>query len=216
MNSFRWARQRSLPMGVLLLTGLLLTAAPVGFTLIRTAAAEEAAGVEEAAESAPPGEIRFVGKNRVATANSVFHRWKVTKAEIDPENIGAGEVVIEIDVASLDTGIPRRDDHLRTPDFFDVETWPTATVRLYNAKPAEGEGARSGLYTAKMDLTIRDIQKTRDVEFELLDPQTFHVRGAFTILRTDFGVGEPYKRLNPLSVQDEVKLSFEATLLGGA
>lgn len=167
----------------------------------------------DAFQPAPPGEIKFVGKNRVATANSVFHQWKVTKAEIDPENLAEGVVEIEIDIASLDTGIPKRDDHLRHADFFEVEKYPTATVRFYDAQPKEGAG---NLYTAKMDLKIRDVEKTQDVEFELVAPETFTVKGAFIVLRTDFGVGEPYKKLNPLSIEDEVKLSFEATLLGGS
>ncbi len=176
---------------------------------------------EDSAEStatsevvAPPGEIRFVGKNKVAKAKSVFHQWKITKAEIDPANIGEGVVEIEIDIASLDTGIGKRDEHLRHGDFFDIETYPTATVRFHDASPLEGQPESGQWYTTKMDLTIRGITKTQDVKFQLLDPETFQVQGEFTILRTDFGVGEAYSKLNPLSIEDEVQLSFDATIHG--
>lgn len=211
MISSRFARIRGMSPAVLFLMALLLSAVSASLLF-----SEETPAGENAVEAAPPGEIRFVGKNRMATANSVFHNWTVTRAEIDPEDLAASVVEIQIDIASLDTGIPRRDEHLRTADFFEVEKYPAATVRFYDARPKEGAPEGASLYAAKMDLKIRDIQKTQDVEFELIDPETFTVRGAFTVLRTDFGVGEPYRKLNPLSIEDEVKLSFEAALLGGS
>jgi polyisoprenoid-binding protein YceI len=176
---------------------------------------EETAGSEAVADvPSPPGEIHFVGKNKVATANSVFHRWTVTRAEIDPAAIGEGVVEIEIDVASLDTGIAKRDEHLRTADFFDVAQFPTATVRLYDARPLEEQPEGEEWFEAQMDLTIRGIEKTQEVLFRLVDRRAFIVRGEFTVLRTDFGVGEPHTQGNPLSIEDEVHLSFEATLFG--
>lgn len=38
-------------------------------------------------------------------------------------------VEVEIDAASIDTGEPGRDDHLRSPDFLDVAEYPTLTFR---------------------------------------------------------------------------------------
>lgn len=79
------------------------------------------------------GRITFVGKNAIATANGVFHRWKIVERQLDLAALGTGFIVIEIDVASLDTDNKRRDDHLRTVDFFEVERWPKARVRVHNA-----------------------------------------------------------------------------------
>jgi polyisoprenoid-binding protein YceI len=42
----------------------------------------------------------------------------------DPRNINASSVQLVIDVASIYTGIRKRDDHLRSSDFFDVDTYP--------------------------------------------------------------------------------------------
>jgi len=47
----------------------------------------------------------------------------------DPLNIGASSVELVIDVASIYTGIRKRDDHLRSSEFFDVEKYPTLSFK---------------------------------------------------------------------------------------
>ena len=80
------------------------------------------------------GEIHFVAKNMMATADGTFHRFKITESHVVPDAIEESHVTVEVDVASVDTDNKRRDDHLRTPDFFEVERWPTATVRVASAE----------------------------------------------------------------------------------
>ena len=61
--------------------------------------------------------------------------------------------------ASVTTGVADRDGHLRSPDFLDVENYPTITFRSTEITP-DGDGWRlSG------DLTIRDV--TKPVTFDL-------------------------------------------------
>ncbi|HEX3051440.1 MAG TPA: YceI family protein [Aggregatilineaceae bacterium] len=71
-------------------------------------------------------------------------------------------VKVEIETASINTREQRRDDHLRSADFFDAATYPTMT---YVSKQV----VRTGDNTAKMigDLTIKDQTRevTLDVEF---------------------------------------------------
>ena len=45
--------------------------------------------------------------------------------ELDPDDPSEGRGEITIPVASIDTGEANRDQHLRSPDFFDAETHPT-------------------------------------------------------------------------------------------
>jgi polyisoprenoid-binding protein YceI len=61
---------------------------------------------------------------------------------------------VEIEVASIDTGSPDRDTHLRSPDFFDAEHYPKIT---FLSRSADGEFAKEGdRFRVPGELTIRD------------------------------------------------------------
>ncbi len=162
--------------------------------------------------STPPGHIRFVGENLIATADGEFQRWRITDARIRPDKPGTSFVEIEIDVASLDTGIEKRDEHLRDPDFFDVEKFPTARVRVHDVREKSGAGDGRRVFTATYDVRIRDIEKSLPGEFILLGSTPPTVEGSLVLNRTAFGVGEPHSSFNPLSVDEEIPVRFRATL----
>ena len=155
----------------------------------------------------PPGYIRFVGENLVATANGEFKDWRIAESKLDEENPGSSFVDVEIQVASLDTGNQKRDDHLRNADFFEVERWPTARVRVHDPKKGAGDA-----YTATFDVTIRDVKRSLEGSFVVVtrDPPTFD--GKLVLDRTDFGVGGPHSALNPLAIKQEIPISFRVTL----
>lgn len=56
----------------------------------------------------------------------------------DPLNINASSVELIIDAASLYTGIRKRDDHLRSSDFFDVEKYPAIAFKSTRIEPMDG------------------------------------------------------------------------------
>jgi polyisoprenoid-binding protein YceI len=66
---------------------------------------------------------------------------------------------LEIDAASIDTGVPDRDAHLKSPDFLDVEHYPTVTFRSTRVE-------RTGESTLRMtgDLRIRDRANSVDLD----------------------------------------------------
>lgn len=164
-------------------------------------------------DDAPPGSITFVGKNMVATANGTFHKWRFTQAEFNPSDPSESVVEIEVDVASIDTKIEKRDDHLRTADFFDVETYPTATLRIYDIKTTGTGSSGNPTYTAKLDWTMHGVEKTyEDFTFEVVGVDPVRVKGTFTINRMDFDIGEEHKTLNPMSIQEEIPIAFEAVV----
>jgi polyisoprenoid-binding protein YceI len=72
-------------------------------------------------------------------------------------------VEVTIDAASIDTGTPDRDNHLRSPDFLDVATYPNLTFRSLRVL----EPTKDGFQLAG-ELTIRDVTRevVLDVEFE--------------------------------------------------
>src|SRR5438270_4485429 len=69
------------------------------------------------------------------------------------------EVEASIDLASIDTSIPRRDAHLRTADFFHIDQHPTMTFRSTRIEPVGGS------YTMSGDLTLKGM--TRAVTLEV-------------------------------------------------
>ncbi len=118
-----------------------------------------------------------------------FAGWTAT-LELDPNELENSRVEVEIDAASIDTGVADRDTHLRSADFFDVESFPALRFKSREVKEI---GER--VYRVIGDLTIRDV--TREVALDLAygglakDPWG-NQRAAFTatasIDRRDFGL----------------------------
>ena len=151
----------------------------------------------------------------MATANGRFHVWRITRAELDFERPERSEVEVEVDVASLDTGNRRRDDHLRSDDFFDVAKWPTATVKVHQAsRNGESDGGNPR-YAARFSLRIRDVVQTVTGEFEVTSESPLTVEGRLVLDRVDFGIGDPRSRWNPFSIRDEVPVEFTARIPDG-
>lgn len=87
-------------------------------------------------------------------------RFGAWSGEVDlGEDLTASKVAVEIDAASIDTGVTDRDNHLRSADFFEVERFPKLTFR--STRVERGGGDRYRVYG---ELTIRDV--TREVVLE--------------------------------------------------
>ena len=76
--------------------------------------------------------------------------------EGDPTDITTARARFEVDLASVDSGSPDRDAHLRSPDFFDVENHPTM---VFQSRSVIRDGDD---HKVVGDLTIKGI--TREVE----------------------------------------------------
>jgi polyisoprenoid-binding protein YceI len=74
--------------------------------------------------------------------------------ELDEDDLTNSSVVAIIDASSVDTGQAQRDAHLKSPDFLDVERFPTITFRSASIEKA-GDG-----YRIVGDLTIRDVTRS--------------------------------------------------------
>ncbi len=120
-------------------------------------------------------------------------------------------VEASIDVASVNTGVEKRDNHLRSADFFDAKKFPNIT---FISKKISASGNN---YTVEGDLTIKDVTKSIVLTGELLgtvkDPwgnfrAGFHAEG--NINRKDFNVSF-HKALEAggLVVSDEVKIILD-------
>jgi polyisoprenoid-binding protein YceI len=76
--------------------------------------------------------------------------------EADPSK---SSVEVQIDAASIDTREEKRDGHLRSADFFDVEHYPSITFKSTRVEPINSERGR-----IVGNLTIKDV--TREVVLE--------------------------------------------------
>jgi polyisoprenoid-binding protein YceI len=125
----------------------------------------------------------------IATVRGHFSEFEggLEAAEDDPSNSRAWGTV---KVASIDTGNPDRDAHLRSAEFFDAERYPEMRFETIRIHHVEG-----GRYRVRGDLTIKDT--TREVEVDATvegaaeDPWGnervgIAIRGA--IDRTEFGL----------------------------
>jgi polyisoprenoid-binding protein YceI len=76
----------------------------------------------------------------------------------DPEDISGSSVELTIEASSVFTGIQKRDDHLRSPDFFDVNRYPYISFKSTGIDSVEGNRAK-----VTGNLTLRGI--TRQITF---------------------------------------------------
>ena len=109
---------------------------------------------------------------------------------LDPSDLTQARVEVEIDAASIDTGVADRDNHLRSPDFFDVEQF--GQLRFVSTKVEAAGGER---YRVHGELTIRDVTKAVVLEAEYAgqakDPwgnQRVAFTAKTTVDRREFGL----------------------------
>ena len=110
--------------------------------------------------------------------------------EYDGKDIKSVKADVSIDVAKINTQNERRDNHLRSPDFFDVANHPTITFKSKRVEPV-GDGR----FKLVGDLTIRGNTKEVVVDVEGPSPVMKSQRGVLTgasattkISRKEFGI----------------------------
>jgi len=81
----------------------------------------------------------------------------------DPDNPHKIAIDVTIDAAGLSSGEPDRDDHLKSADFLDVETYPEIT---FKGNQAEITGAHDYMVTG--ELTIRGVTRPASLEVSFL------------------------------------------------
>ncbi len=146
------------------------------------------------------GNVSFKATSRLVDADGRFHRFG-GEVRMDPKALEQAVVSLAIDAASVDTGILRRDDHLRSEDFFHVTRFPQITFASRRVAPADGKVLVTG------DLTLHGVSREVTVPVELeLSAGRLRARGEFTIRMSDYAM--TYRSwFNPL--RDEVRILFD-------
>ncbi|MEJ2216812.1 MAG: YceI family protein [Gemmatimonadota bacterium] len=95
----------------------------------------------------------FTAKHMMFTTVRGHFKDLTGAIEVDEEHPDRSRVEVEIDAASIDTGVADRDAHLRSADFLDVENHPKLT---FKSKRVEGSPTEPGdRFQVVGDLTIR-------------------------------------------------------------
>ncbi len=81
----------------------------------------------------------------------------------DPANPAAASTEITIPVAGIDTRNENRDNHLKSPDFFDAATYPSITFKSTKVEPAG-----KNKFKVTGDLTMHGVTKATVLDVELL------------------------------------------------
>ena len=161
--------------------------------------------------------VEFAVKHlMIATVKGRFTdvRGAVSLDDLDPALIAVNLIV---GIASIDTGLERRDAQLRSPGLFDAKRFPAIAFR---SSRVQGD-PRKGKFRLIGDLTIRGV--TREVVLEVSGDRRvkdakgnehagFHARTR--IKRTDFGL--TWNRVletGGLLVGNEVRIAVEARLV---
>jgi polyisoprenoid-binding protein YceI len=152
------------------------------------AALSPAASANETYKFDPSGStIGFSVHQFLGSTHGKFTKFS-GKIEIDREHPENSSVTAQIDVRSIDTRIKKRDDHLRSAEFFDVEKFPQMTFKSRSVKRT---GPQSGDILG--DLTMHGVTKPATLHVKLLTPisDTSRTRWSVTtdpINRRDFNL----------------------------
>ena len=131
--------------------------------------------------------IGFAVHQFLGTTHGKFTKFS-GKIDIDREHPENSSVTAQIDVRSIDTRIKKRDDHLRSPEFFNVEKFPQMTFKSRSVKRT---GSESGDILG--DLTMHGVTRPITLHVKLVTPinETNRTRWVVTtepISRRDFNL----------------------------
>ena len=129
---------------------------------------------------------------------------------VDENDLARSSVGIVIKANSITTNNEKRDNHLKSPDFFDVEKYPEVTFRSKTVKKKDGN------YIVEGELTIHGVSKNVAITFSRLGPiknpwgkQVIAIEGELTIDRTDYGLNfNKTLETGGLLVGNEVKIEL--------
>jgi polyisoprenoid-binding protein YceI len=115
-------------------------------------------------------------------------KGRFTEFSGDGQLTGKGAVYGRLDIraASLRTGIGRRDQHLRSADFFDVERYPEISVVVTALQPTTGHAAE-----LRASFTVRGINEPVPLPVRIaeLNDGSVRIAGETKVDRSQFGLG---------------------------
>src|SRR5258706_7776768 len=160
----------------------------------------------------PPAHPRVAFPARHLGISNVKGRFKEFTGILVLEGDELKEATATIQVQSIDTGVPQRDTHLRTPDFFDATNYPTIT---FKTTKVQKEGDHLLLIG---DFTMRGITKEISLPLTLSKPvkdssgaTRVGLGAAAKLNRKDYGISHTeFLGTGVPDVADEIELEINA------
>ena len=148
----------------------------------------------------------------ISDIDGLFNKFTATATTTKPD---FSDAVFEltVDVASINTQVEMRDNHLRNPDFFEVDKYPTMTYKSTSIKTISKDK-----YELTGNLTLRGITKPVTMQLwyrgTVVDDKAKKSTAGFqltgTITRSDFGVGPKFQ---PPMLSDEVSIKADGEFI---
>lgn len=153
--------------------------------------------------------LSFVYKQMGVPVDGRFKRF-AARIDFDPAKPAAAKAAIDVDLASVDTGMAEADEEVTGKNWFDVKKYPQAKFVSTAVKPLGGNR-----FEASGKMTIRG--QTRDVTA----PFTFAAQGnagtfegSFTLKRADYGIGQG-EWADFGTVANEIQIKFRILATAG-
>jgi len=169
-------------------------------------AASLASGAEFTVLRPQQSSITFVSKQMGVPVEGVFRKF-TARIAVDPAKPEAGTAHIEIDLASIDTGLTEANEEAAGKAWFDTRNHPHASFTSGSVRRSGDKG-----YEVLGKMTIKG--KTMDIKapFTLKqDADMLVIDGMFPIRRLDYGIGSGIWA-DTDTVADEVQIRFRFTV----
>lgn len=147
----------------------------------------------------------------LGTTDGKFKQFSGT-IDLDRQHPEASSVSARIQVSSINTGIKKRDDHLRSAEFFNVANFPEITFKSRGVKQT---GTQSGDITG--DLTMHGITKPVTLHVKVINPLANEARTRWEVTteplkRRDFGLmfGSATETVSGISQEVAIRIEIEA------
>ncbi len=147
----------------------------------------------------------------LGTTDGKFTQFSGT-IDLDRQHPEASSVSARIQVSSINTGIKKRDDHLRSAEFFNVANFSEITFKSRGVKQT---GTQSGDITG--DLTMHGITKPVTLHVKVINPLANEARTRWEVTteplkRRDFGLmfGSATETVSGISQEVAIRIEIEA------
>lgn len=172
------------------------------------------AAVETWQVDAAHSEVNFRVRHFMSKVRGTFTVWGGS-VSVDPANWSTAQVNVDIKTASIDTQNERRDGHLKSPDFFAADSFPSITFKSTKVERKGKDGVvLSGLLTMKgvtkpvtLTGTMVGIQK------DMQGKQRAGVEARGVINRMDYGVSWNRTVEGAAMLGDEVEVEVTLELV---